>query len=69
MHRRRKLYGRKLAEHQRDRKAMRGPKRAPSVELDPILCEHGFIEPLPFRDDAKDRKKDWLTRLLERLGL
>ena len=48
---------------------MRRPKRAPSVCLDPILCEHGLVEPLPFRDDSKDRKQSWWNKLLRKVGL
>lgn len=55
----------------------RGPQRAPGVCLDPISCdegyrmtEHGCVpEVMPFRDDAKDRKESWITRLLRWIGL
>lgn len=48
---------------------MRRPKRAPSVCLDVPDCNDTGTTRFEWRDDAKDRKVSWLTRLLRALGL
>lgn len=46
----------------------RKPLRFPDVCLDPIMCEHGMVS-AEWRDDAKDRKVSWFTKLLRKVGL